>query len=144
MEFNFSMNKIIPISASAIAIFFMASLSTSALADNKAALKDAIANEGQVKDAKVVDAKLPAIKLADSKALDSKTKAPVDVDFKKLDVNSDGKISLKEAAKDKALAVQFDAADTNHDGMLSEEEYANYKTIAAVKSSESAPMPAVN
>lgn len=143
MEFNFSMNKIIPISASTIAAFFMISLSTSALADNKAALKDAIGYENQV-----INAKQPAIQLADSKALDSKTnstlKASVDADFKKLDVNSDGKISFKEAAKDKSLAAQFDAADTNHDGMLSEAEYANYKTIAAAKSSENAPEPTTN
>jgi hypothetical protein len=50
-----------------------------------------------------------------------------DADFKKLDVNSDKKISLKEAVKDKALVNSFDTTDANKDGSLNADEYSSYK-----------------
>ena len=53
-------------------------------------------------------------------------KAPTDQDFKALDTNSDGKISLQEAVKDTALATQFNATDVNHDGAITADEYALY------------------
>ena len=71
--------------------------------------------------------------MADSKAKDMATEAPADADFKKLDVNSDHKISLKEAVKDKALASNFDATDANKDGSISAEEYVGYKSAMQAK-----------
>lgn len=65
--------------------------------------------------------------MADSKTKEMATEAPTDADYKKLDVNSDHKISLKEAIKDKALVSSFDATDANKDGSISAEEYAGYK-----------------
>ena len=65
--------------------------------------------------------------------------APADADFKKLDANSDAKISLKEAVKDKTLATSFDMTDANKDGNISTEEYASYKAAMQMKSPEAAP-----
>lgn len=53
-------------------------------------------------------------------------KAPTDKGFKTLDVDADGKISLKEAVKDRALAEKFNATDVNHDGAITVDEYALY------------------
>ncbi|MGB4813090.1 MAG: EF-hand domain-containing protein [Methylophilaceae bacterium] len=71
--------------------------------------------------------------------------APADADFAKLDKNKDGKISLKEAAKDKSLSASFDAVDANKDGYISSEEYATYKsamsgTAAPIAADPTAPM----
>ena len=74
--------------------------------------------------------------MADSKTKEMATEAPADADFKKLDVNSDHKISLKEAIKDKALAANFDAVDSNKDGSISPEEYAAYKSAMQAKASD--------
>lgn len=97
------------------------------LADNSSALKDAVG-----KDYKLTELKTNEIKAAEAKPADTMTKAPADADFKKLDGNGDGKISLKEAVKDKSLAAQFDLTDVNHDGMLATDEYANYKAASAL------------
>jgi uncharacterized lipoprotein YajG len=118
-----------PVSSIIIALFFMAGLNNLAIADNAAALKDAIKT----------DTKVAEVKTTDMKGIDSLAKAPADDDFKKLDANKDGKISLKEAVKDKALASSFDAIDANHDGMVSADEYASYKAALAVKSTEAVP-----
>lgn len=56
-----------------------------------------------------------------------------DMDFKKLDVNSDQKISLKEAVKDKSLATAFDATDMNKDGSITPDEYSSYKASMQLK-----------
>jgi hypothetical protein len=118
-----------PVLSSIIALLFMAGLNNLAIADNAAALKDAIKTDTKVAEAKTTDAK----------GMDSLAKVPAEDDFKKLDANKDGKISLKEAVKDKALASSFDATDANHDGMISTDEYASYKSASAVKSTETAP-----
>jgi hypothetical protein len=65
--------------------------------------------------------------------------APADADFKKLDANSDTKISLKEAVKDKTLATSFDMTDANKDGNITADEYASYKAAMQMKSPEGAP-----
>lgn len=80
---------------------------------------------------------------ADNKATtkDMAMEAPADADFKKLDVNSDHKLSLKEAVKDKALASNFDATDANKDGSVSAEEYAGYKSAMQAKVLDSAASP---
>lgn len=53
-------------------------------------------------------------------------KATVDPEFKVLDADADGKISLHEASKDSILVAQFNATDANRDGALTAEEYASY------------------
>ena len=65
--------------------------------------------------------------------------APADADFKKLDLNSDAKISLKEAVKDKTLATSFDMTDANKDGNITADEYASYKAGMQMKSPDAAP-----
>lgn len=65
--------------------------------------------------------------------------APADADFKKLDLNSDAKISLKEAVKDKTLATSFDMTDANKDGNITADEYASYKAAMQIKSPDAAP-----
>lgn len=100
-----------------IAAIFAAGLSSTAMADNKAALKDSIS-----KEVKVTEAKTTEIKVADST-----TKPAVDADFKKLDSNGNTKISLKEAVKDKDLSLNFDMTDANKDGNVSPEEFTTYK-----------------
>lgn len=78
--------------------------------------------------------------LAETKPVkDIVAEAPADADFKKLDLNSDAKISLKEAVKDKTLATSFDMTDANKDGNISTEEYASYKAAMQMKSPEAAP-----
>jgi Ca2+-binding EF-hand superfamily protein len=62
----------------------------------------------------------------------------VDPDFKKLDVDKDHKISLKEAAADKVLSVNFDVVDANKDGYVSAEEHASYKASLAAATTEGA------
>ena len=129
MNFNFSRRIISPVFSGLIAALFIAGLSTPAIAETTSSDK----------------AKPAEIKAADTKAVDAMTKAPTDADFKRLDGNGDGKLSLKEAVKDKALATQFDATDMNHDGMIAADEYANYKTASAVKGTEpSAVTPVTN
>ena len=114
MKFNLNL-----IATNVIAALFVAGLSTAAMADNKAALKDSIS-----KDVKIAEAKLP-----------------VDADFKKLDVNGNAKISLKEAVKDKDLSLSFDMADTNKDGNIGSDEYANYKASKSLSMAAPAESP---
>ena len=65
--------------------------------------------------------------MAESASKDIVAEAPADADFKKLDVNSDKKVSLKEAVKDKTLASSFDMTDMNKDGNITPDEYSSYK-----------------
>lgn len=46
--------------------------------------------------------------------------------FMKLDADSDGLISISEAAADTTVSAQFAELDANKDGYLSAEEFANY------------------
>ena len=108
------------VSATAIGLLLMGSISNVALADNAAAAKT---------DGKVAEAK------------DTEAKAPVDEHFKTLDANKDGNISLKEAVTDKALSSKFDAIDANRDGMISAEEYASVKATSPTPSAETTPPP---
>lgn len=128
---TFNTNSIIhPVTAGIIATFLLAGLSNVAFADNKTAFKDAI---------KVAEAKTSELK-----EIDSSAKTPAEGDFKKLDANKDGKISLKEAVKDKALTTQFDATDANHDGMVSTDEYTIYKAASATNPTGGTPATSVN
>ncbi|MDI1308576.1 MAG: EF-hand domain-containing protein [Methylotenera sp.] len=115
-------NSIIrPVSASLAALLLTVGLNNLAMADNSAALKDAIKT-----DINVAGAQVAATNETEVSATNSG-----EADFKKLDANKDGKISLKEAVKDKSLTTYFDAADINHDGMVSADEYVSYKTAAS-------------
>lgn len=75
---------------------------------------------------------------AESKIKDVAVEAPADADFKKLDMNGDKKLSLKEAVKDKALASSFDVTDMNKDGSITADEYASYKAAMQMKAPDSA------
>lgn len=52
---------------------------------------------------------------------------PAKPSFESLDKNSDGKVSLNEAAENDALFVAFKGLDANKDGVLSREEFAAYQ-----------------
>lgn len=107
-----------------VAIAFIAIAAPNAIADNKAALKDAIGGSVNVAEAKAVDAK----------PISPSNKLTPDAEFKKLDSNGDQKVSSKEAVKDKALSSQFDISDANHDGSVSLDEYVAFKTNVASQS----------
>jgi biopolymer transport protein ExbD len=112
MKFNLSSNSMRLIAAGTMGIFFSTGMITTAFAENKA---------------------------VDAKKVDSAAVKTTDADFKKLDTNADGKISLKEAVKDKALASVFDVTDADHDGMLTTGEYVNYKSALSSINKETAP-----
>ncbi len=80
---------------------------------------------------------IPLAVAAEAKALVAE--APADADFKKLDVNSDKKISLKEAVKDKTLIASFDTNDMNKDGNISPDEYSSYKASSMKSLDSSTP-----
>ena len=63
----------------------------------------------------------------------------VDPDFAKLDSNHNGKISLKEAAKDKGLTASFDAVDANKDGSISSSEFSAFKVASTGTAATPAP-----
>lgn len=65
----------------------------------------------------------------------------VDPDFAKLDSNHNGKISLKEAAKDKGLTASFDAVDANKDGSINSDEYAAFKVASTGSIAPTEEMP---
>lgn len=111
MKFNLSSNSLRLMTASTIGVLFSSGLIAPAFAETKAT------------DAKKVDS--AAVKTADA-------------DFKKLDTNADGKISLKEAVKDKTLVNVFNVSDTNQDGMLTTDEYMNYKSALSTMTKENA------
>jgi hypothetical protein len=95
------------------------------LSDEPVVFKEAVLQE-KLAESKPGEVKLPEVI----------AKAPVDQDFKKLDTNGDSRISLKEAVKDRNLAMQFDAIDVNHDGMISADEYAGYKASLAARGTD--------
>ena len=64
--------------------------------------------------------------ITESKVTTVIAKAPTDLGFKALDTDANGKISLKEAIKDRVLASQFNATDVNHDDAITADEYALY------------------
>ncbi|HEY0563159.1 MAG TPA: EF-hand domain-containing protein [Methylophilus sp.] len=122
MTFNFTTTSKLIMNGVAIAMLAIAT--PNAMADNKAALKDAIGGSVNVAEAKAVEAK----------PINPTSMVTPDVEFKKLDSNSDQKISQKEAIKDKSLSTQFDISDMNHDGALSLDEYVTFKTNVASQS----------
>ena len=158
MKAIFSNKTINYIVAVSLLPYLIAGISSAAHAESKSTVKEIAGIEGKIKpsnekaaekvaevkatDIKANDAKMVDAKPMDTKSIDAASKTPTDPDFKKLDGNSDGKLSLKEAVKDKTLAASFDATDVNHDGMLSADEYANYKTASAIKTTEPVPRPA--
>jgi len=54
--------------------------------------------------------------------------APYAQAFKALDSDGNGKLSKKEAAKDKDIKNAFAKADKNHNGSLDQDEFAAYKS----------------
>lgn len=81
--------------------------------------------------------------LAESK-LDNKVAVAtkIDPDFEKLDSNHNGKISLKEAAKDKGLTLNFDVVDANKDGSINSDEFAAFKLASTGTAAPIEAMPA--
>lgn len=114
-----------PITSGIAAALVFSSLSMTAFADNKAAFKNAVGGDTNI----VAESRIPDIKVAASSA------KPTDDVFKKLDVNQDGKITPKEAVKDKALSSNYDAVDANHDGAISIDEYIAFNTSLPAASS---------
>ncbi len=54
--------------------------------------------------------------------------APYAQAFKALDSDGNGKLSKKEATKDKDIKNAFSRADKNHNGSLDQDEFAAYKS----------------
>jgi hyperosmotically inducible protein len=54
--------------------------------------------------------------------------APYEEAFKALDSDGNGKLSKKEATKDKDIKGAFAKADKNHNGSLDQDEFATYKS----------------
>jgi hyperosmotically inducible periplasmic protein len=54
--------------------------------------------------------------------------APYAQAFKALDSDGNGKLSKKEATKDKDVKNAFSKADKNHNGSLDQDEFAAYKS----------------
>lgn len=54
--------------------------------------------------------------------------SPYEQAFKGLDMDANGKLSKKEATKDKAFKNAFAKADKNHNGSLDLDEFAAYKS----------------
>jgi hypothetical protein len=124
-----------------IALSFLAAASTNALADNKAALKDAIAKDNVIVQPSLeMDNNATAnLKMVEIKKAEIKLAEMTVADFKKLDANHDEKISAKEAVQDKTLATNFDQVDVNHDGVVSTDEYAFYKSNTSENSTSANP-----
>lgn len=59
---------------------------------------------------------------------DDQSQSALYSEFKKLDRNSDQKLSRDEASRDSDVATDFDRADGDRNGALSSEEYGNYKS----------------
>lgn len=59
---------------------------------------------------------------------DTVNQKPLSAEFKKLDFNSDKKLTPTEVSNDKDVGPHFEQADINKDGVLSDDEYANYKS----------------
>lgn len=59
---------------------------------------------------------------------DDQTQSVLYSEFKKLDRNSDNKLSRTESSRDNDLASGFDKADEDRSGALSADEYGNYKS----------------
>lgn len=58
---------------------------------------------------------------------------PLAAEFKNLDINSDQKLTPKEAVNDKDVGESFRQADINNDGVLILDEYANFKSAVQQK-----------
>ncbi|MCB5206570.1 BON domain-containing protein [Methylovorus mays] len=68
---------------------------------------------------------------------DDVTENPQIEAFKKLDVNKDGVLSVKEAGKDSLFnTTHFAKADLNKSGTLDQQEYMNYKSAEQNKEVE--------
>lgn len=59
---------------------------------------------------------------------DDQSQTPLYSEFKKLDRNSDGKLTREEGGRDTDIGPNFDKADKDKSGALSAEEYADYKS----------------
>ncbi|HQR51450.1 MAG TPA: BON domain-containing protein [Methylophilaceae bacterium] len=62
--------------------------------------------------------------------LNDQIQTPLIGEFRKLDRNSDTKLSNDEACRDSDIVHRFSKADGNHDGTLSAEEYGKFKSAA--------------
>lgn len=64
---------------------------------------------------------------------DTVNQKPLSAEFKRLDLNSDNKLTQEEVLKDKDVGEHFAQADVNKDGFLNADEYANYKSSVQQK-----------
>jgi hypothetical protein len=99
--------------------------SSPTLADNKAALKDAIGFSSKVADAR------PIQKVDIVKPIATNLIPALEKEFEQLDDDKNEKLTLLEAAKDQNLVKEFNVIDINHDRLLSTDEFTYYKTVVA-------------
>lgn len=59
---------------------------------------------------------------------DDQAESVLHSEFRKLDRNSDKKLSREEAARDSDIAATFEKVDADHSGNLNAEEYGNFKS----------------
>ncbi|MGH8669861.1 MAG: hypothetical protein ACREUN_06080 [Burkholderiales bacterium] len=64
-----------------------------------------------------------ALAVGGAYAADKQAKADPEPGFNNMDANNDGKLTRKEAAKDKSLLGKWKEADRNGDGALTRAEY---------------------
>lgn len=76
---------------------------------------------------------MPCLSTQAYAGMEALNQSPLELEFKKLDVNHDDKLSSEEVARDKDFAGNFERADTNGDGVLIADEYGNFKSAAQQK-----------
>lgn len=76
---------------------------------------------------------LPCLSTQAYAGTEALNQSPLEMEFKRLDINHDDRLSREELARDKDFAGNFERADTNSDGVLVADEYGNFKSAAQQK-----------